>query len=143
MVKTLYQSLREYKRASWQTALFAALEVVLEILLPFLTAQIIDQGIYGGDMDTLMKLGLIMIVLVVLGLVSGLVAGARAATASTGLARNLRRDLYVHIQGFSFANIDHFSTAGLVTRLTTDVTNVQIAYQMIRAPNQNSSTRHR
>ena len=131
MVKTLYQSLREYKRASWQTALFAALEVVLEILLPFLTAQIIDQGIYGGDMDTLIKLGLIMIVLVVLGLVSGLVAGARAATASTGLARNLRRDLYVHIQGFSFANIDHFSTAGLVTRLTTDVTNVQIAYQMI------------
>ena len=131
MVKTLYQSLREYKRASWQTALFAALEVVLEILLPFLTAQIIDQGIYGGDMDTLMKLGLIMIVLVVLGLVSGLVAGARAATASTGLARNLRRDLYVHIQGFSFANIDHFSTAGLVTRLTTDVTNVQTAYQMI------------
>ena len=131
MVKTLYQSLREYKRASWQTALFAALEVVLEILLPFLTAQIIDQGIYGGDMDTLIKLGLIMIVLVVLGLVFGLVAGARAATASTGLARNLRRDLYVHIQGFSFANIDHFSTAGLVTRLTTDVTNVQIAYQMI------------
>ena len=75
MVKPLYQSLREYKRASWQTALFAALEVVLEILLPFLTAQIIDQGIYGGDMDTLIKLGLIMIVLVVLGLVSGLVAG--------------------------------------------------------------------
>ena len=131
MVKTLFQSLREYKRASWQTALFAALEVVLEILLPFLTAQIIDQGIYGGSMDALVKLGLSMIVLVVLGLVFGLVAGARAATASAGFARNLRRDLYFHIPGFSFATIDHFSTAGLVTRLTTDVTNVQIAYQMI------------
>ena len=131
MVKTLFQSLREYKRASWQTALFAALEVVLEILLPFLTAQIIDQGIYGGSMDALVKLGLSMIVLVVLGLVFGLVAGARAATASAGFARNLRRDLYFHIQDFSFANIDHFSTAGLVTRLTTDVTNVQTAYQMI------------
>ena len=131
MVKTLFQSLREYKRASWQTALFAALEVVLEILLPFLTAQIIDQGIYGGSMDALVKLWLSMIVLVVLGLVFGLVAGARAATASAGFARNLRRDLYFHIQDFSFANIDHFSTAGLVTRLTTDVTNVQTAYQMI------------
>ena len=131
MVKTLFQSLREYKRASWQTALFAALEVVLEILLPFLTAQIIDQGIYGGSMDALVKLGLSMIVLVVLGLVFGLVAGARAATASAGFARNLRQDLYFHIQDFSFANIDHFSTAGLVTRLTTDVTNVQTAYQMI------------
>lgn len=131
MVKTLFQSLREYKRASWQTALFAALEVVLEILLPFLTAQIIDQGIYGGSMDALVKLGLSMIVLVVLGLVFGLVAGTRAATASAGFARNLRRDLYFHIQDFSFANIDHFSTAGLVTRLTTDVTNVQTAYQMI------------
>ena len=131
MVKTLFQSLREYKRASWQTALFAALEVVLEILLPFLTAQIIDQGIYGGSMNALVKLGLSMIVLVVLGLVFGLVAGARAATASAGFARNLRRDLYFHIQDFSFANIDHFSTAGLVTRLTTDVTNVQTAYQMI------------
>ncbi len=131
MVKTLFQSLREYKRASWQTALFAALEVVLEILLPFLTAQIIDQGIYGGSMDALVKLGLSMIVLVVLGLVFGLVTGARAATASAGFARNLRQDLYFHIQDFSFANIDHFSTAGLVTRLTTDVTNVQTAYQMI------------
>lgn len=131
MVKTLFQSLREYKRASWQTALFTALEVVLEILLPFLTAQIIDQGIYGGSMDALVKLGLSMIVLVVLGLVFGLVAGARAATASAGFARNLRQDLYFHIQDFSFANIDHFSTAGLVTRLTTDVTNVQTAYQMI------------
>ena len=131
MVKTLFHSLREYKRASWQTALFAALEVVLEILLPFLTAQIIDQGIYGGSMDALVKLGLSMIVLVVLGLVFGLVAGARAATASAGFARNLRRDLYFHIQDFSFANIDHFSTAGLVTRLTTDVTNVQTAYQII------------
>ena len=131
MVKTLCRSLREYKRASWQTALFATLEVILEILLPFLTAEIIDQGIYGGDMDTLLKLGLVMIVLVVLGLVFGLLAGDRAATASAGFARNLRRDLYFHIQDFSFANIDRFSTAGLVTRLTTDVTNVQIAYQMI------------
>ena len=131
MIKTLCKSLREYKRASWQTALFAALEVVLEILLPFLTAQIIDRGIYGGDMSTLLKLGLAMILLVVFGLLFGLLAGARAATASAGFARNLRRDLYFHIQGFSFANIDHFSTAGLVTRLTTDVTNVQIAYQMV------------
>lgn len=131
MTKLLLKSLREYKRASWQTALFAGLEVLMEILLPFLTAKLIDQGIYGGDLATLGRLGLLMVLFVVLGLLFGLAAGTKAATASTGFARNLRRDLYVQIQGFSFANIDRFSTAGLVTRLTTDVTNVQNAYQMI------------
>lgn len=139
MVKKLLKSVREYKGASWKTALFAGLEVLMEIIIPFLMADIIDKGIYGGDMNALIKLGICMVVFVVLGLVFGLAAGYLAADASAGYARNLRKDLYFRIQGFSFANIDRFSSAGLVTRLTTDVTNVQNAWQMmirvaVRAP---------
>lgn len=127
MVKKLLKGVREYKRASIFTMVFAGLEVVMEIVVPFLMASIIDQGIYGGNMNTLLKLGLYMVLCVIIGLIFGLVAGGLSA----GFAKNLRKDLYFHIQGFSFANIDKFSTAGLVTRLTTDVTNVQNAYQMI------------
>lgn len=131
MVKKLLKGVREYKRASIFTMVFAGLEVVMEIVVPFLMASIIDQGIYGGNMNTLLKLGLYMVLCVIIGLIFGLVAGGLSADASAGFAKNLRKDLYFHNQGFSFANIDKFSTAGLVTRLTTDITNVQNAYQMI------------
>ncbi len=131
MIRKLLRSVRQYRGCSLAAALFAGLEVVMEIIIPFLMARIIDEGIYGGSMPTLAKLGLYMLLLVAGGLIFGLAAGYTSATASTGYARNLRQDLFFHIQGFSFSNLDKFSSAGLVTRLTTDVTNVQNAYQMI------------
>lgn len=131
MIKRLLQSIREYKAASIRTAVFAGLEVLLEIIIPFFMADIIDKGIYGGNMNLLLKLGVMMGICVIAGLILGFCAGAEAANASAGFAKNLRKDMYYHIQGFSFANIDKFSTASLVTRLTTDVTNIQNAYMMI------------
>ncbi len=131
MIKKLLRSIREYRSSSIRTAVFAGLEVLLEIIIPFLMSDIIDKGIYGGNMNVLLKLGLTMGILVVLGLIFGFAAGSESATASAGFARNLRKDMYYHIQEFSFANIDKFSTASLVTRLTTDVTNIQLAYMMI------------
>ncbi len=131
MMKKLLHSIREYKAPSIRTAVFAGLEVLLEILVPFFMADIIDKGIYGGNMNILLKLGTVMGICVVAGLLLGFFAGAEAADASAGFAKNLRKDMYYHIQGFSFANIDKFSTASLVTRLTTDVTNIQNAYMMI------------
>ncbi len=131
MIKRLMRSIREYKAASIRTAIFAGLEVLLEIIIPFFMADIIDKGIYGGNMNVLLKLGVMMGICVIAGLVLGFLAGAQAADASSGFAKNLRKDMYHHIQGFSFANIDKFSTASLVTRLTTDVTNIQNAYMMI------------
>ena len=131
MIKKLLHSIREYKAASIRTAVFAGLEVLLEIIIPFFMADIIDKGIYRGNMNILLKLGVMMGICVIAGLLLGFFAGAEAANASAGFARNLRKDMYYHIQGFSFANIDKFSTASLVTRLTTDVTNIQNAYMMI------------
>ncbi len=131
MIKRLLQSIREYKAASIRTAVFAGLEVLLEIIIPFFMADIIDKGIYGENMNLLLKLGVVMGICVIAGLILGFCAGAEAANASAGFAKNLRKDMYYHIQGFSFANIDKFSTASLVTRLTTDVTNIQNAYMMI------------
>ena len=131
MIKKLMRSIREFKSESLKTALYAGLEVVMEIIVPFLMASIIDKGIYGGNLNILAKLGIAMIICVLLGMLFGLLAGAKAAKAATGFARNLRQDMYFHIQGFSFSNIDKFSSAGLVTRLTTDITNMQNAYQMI------------
>ena len=125
------RSIREFKSESLKTALYAGLEVVMEIIVPFLMASIIDKGIYGGNLNVLAKLGIAMIICVLLGMLFGLLAGAKAAKAATGFARNLRQDMYFHIQGFSFSNIDKFSSAGIVTRLTTDITNMQNAYQMI------------
>ena len=125
------RSIREFKSESLKTALYAGLEVVMEIIVPFLMASIIDKGIYGGNLNILAKLGIAMIICVLLGMLFGLLAGAKAAKAATGFARHLRQDMYFHIQGFSFSNIDKFSSAGLVTRLTTDITNMQNAYQMI------------
>ncbi len=131
MIRKLLNSIREYKAASIRTAVFAGLEVLLEIIIPFFMADIIDKGIYGGDMNVLLKLGVMMGICVIAGLLLGFFAGAEAANASAGFAKNLRKDMYYHIQEFSFANIDKFSTASLVTRLTTDVTNIQNAYMMI------------
>lgn len=139
MLKTLLKQVKQYKKPSLITPLFAALEVVMEVLIPFITAAIIDQGITAGNMRIIGLYGFIMLVTAMFSLLFGVLAGKYAADASAGFACNLRDAMYENIQTFSFSNIDRFSTAGLVTRMTTDVTNVQNAYQMllriaVRAP---------
>ncbi len=131
MIKTLAKCIGKYKKESIRTPIFTAVEVFLEILIPFITASIIDKGIQAGDMRKVAIYGGIMLVIAFLSLFCGIQAGKYAAAASTGFACNLREKMYENIQTFSFSNIDKFSTAGLVTRMTTDVTNVQNAYQMI------------
>ena len=131
MIKTLAKCIGKYKKESIRTPIFTAVEVFLEILIPFITASIIDKGIQAGDMRKVGIYGGIMLVIAFLSLFCGIQAGNYAAAASTGFACNLREKMYENIQTFSFSNIDKFSTAGLVTRMTTDVTNVQNAYQMI------------
>lgn len=131
MIKTILGQVKQYKKASLLTPLYAALEVVMEVLIPFTTAAIIDKGIEAGNMGKVYQYGAVMLVLAMCSLAFGVLAGKYAATASSGLACNLRDAMYDNIQTFSFSNIDKFSTAGLVTRMTTDVTNVQNAFQMI------------
>ncbi len=131
MLKRLLQEVKEYKRASIATPICMIAEVVFEMMIPLLMASIIDNGVEKGDMLHIYKVGALMLLVAALGLTAGLLGGRFGAKASTGLAKNLRMAMFNHIQTFSFANIDKFSTAGLVTRLTTDVTNVQHAYQMI------------
>ena len=131
MIKTLAKCIGKYKKESIITPIFTAVEVFLEILIPFITASIIDKGIQAGDMRKVGIYGGIMLVIAFLSLFCGIQAGKYAAAASTGFACNLREKMYENIQTFSFSNIDKFSTAGLATRMTTDVTNVQNAYQMI------------
>ena len=131
MIKTLAKCMGKYKKESIITTIFTAVEVFLEILIPFITASIIDKGIQAGDMRKVGIYGGIMLIIAFLSLFCGIQAGKYAAAASTGFACNLREKMYENIQTFSFSNIDKFSTAGLVTRMTTDVTNVQNAYQMI------------
>ena len=131
MIKKLVSHLGEYKAASIKTPLFAALEAIMDVLLPTIMAFIIDQGIEKGDMNAIIRYGLLTFLVAAIALVLGVLAGKYAAEASTGLAGNLRDAMYENIQHFSFSNIDKFSTAGLVTRMTTDVTNVQNAFQMI------------
>lgn len=131
MFKTLLKEVKEYKKASIATPCFMILEVAMEMMIPFLMSSIIDDGVNKGDMGHIYQTGAIMIVIAVAGLISGMLGGRFGAKASTGFAKNLREAMFNQIQTFSFANIDKFSTAGLVTRLTTDVTNVQNAYQMI------------
>ena len=131
MIKKLMKSIREYKKATILTPIFVALEVVLEVAIPLIMANLIDDGIYGGDMNVVYKIGLELILCAVLSLIFGALPGRYAAKASSGFARNLRKDLYYKVQDYSFSNIDKFSTSSLVTRLTTDVTNVQMAFQMI------------
>ena len=131
MIKTLAKCMGKYKKESIITSIFTAVEVFLEILIPFITASIIDKGIQAGDMRKVGIYGGIMLIIAFLSLFCGIQAGKHGAAASTGFACNLREKMYENIQTFSFSNIDKFSTAGLVTRMTTDVTNVQNAYQMI------------
>lgn len=139
MLKKLLRSVREYKKDSLLTPLFVTLEVIMEVLIPFFMANIIDIGMANENMPHILRMGGILVLAALLSLWFGALSGKYAANASAGFAKNLRHDLFDCIQNFSFANIDRFSTASLVTRLTTDVTNVQNAYQMvirilIRAP---------
>ena len=131
MIKKLVSHLGEYKAASIKTPLFAALEAIMDVLLPTIMAFIIDLGIEKGDMNAIIRYGLLTFLVAAIALVLGVLAGKYAAEASTGFAGNLRDAMYENIQHYSFSNIDKFSTAGLVTRMTTDVTNVQNAFQMI------------
>lgn len=139
MLRTILKEVKEYRCASIATPCFMILEVLMETMIPFLMSSIIDDGVSVGNLGHIYRVGGLMIVVAILGLFAGMLGGRFGAKASTGLARNLRESMFNHIQTFSFANIDKFSTAGLVTRLTTDVTNVQNAYQMclrmlMRAP---------
>lgn len=131
MIKTLAAHIKEYKAASIATPIFMILEVIMETAIPVLMASIIDKGVEAGNMKHIYTVGAMMVVVAALGLLFGVLGGKYGAKASTGFARNLRKAMYENIQTFAFSNIDKFSTAGLVTRLTTDVTNVQNAYQMI------------
>lgn len=131
MIKTITENLKGFKRDSVLTPIFMILEVIMEMIIPLMMASIVDNGVDKGDMAHIYKMGVWMFVAAVFGLTVGILGGRYGARASAGLAKNLRGKMYENIQTFSFANIDKFSTAGLVTRLTTDVTNVQNAYQMI------------
>lgn len=131
MIKTLAKQIKEYKSASLVTPIFMILEVAMEMVIPLLMASIIDDGVPAGDMKHIFVIGCYMILAAIVGLFAGVMGGKYGAKASTGFARNLREAMYENIQTFSFSNIDKFSTAGLVTRMTTDVTNIQNAYQML------------
>lgn len=131
MIKTLAAQIKQYKKSTLLTPLFTVLEVVMEVLIPFVTASIIDKGINAGDISKVYIYGGIMLVMAFMSLAFGVLAGKYAANASAGFACNLRDAMFANIQNFSFSNIDKFSTAGLVTRMTTDVTNLQNAFQMI------------
>lgn len=131
MIKILMKSIRQYKKPSLLAPGFVVLEVIMEVLIPMIMALIIDVGMVNSDMIYILKVGIVLIVMAVMSLAFGAISGKYAAEASAGFAGNLRKDMFYKIQNFSFGNIDKFSTASLVTRLTTDVTNVQNAYQMI------------
>ena len=131
MIKTLAKQIKEYKKDSILSPIYIAAEVILELLLPFIMASMIDDGVEVGNMKHIVITGIIMLVVAMLSLFCGAMCGKHAAIASTGFARNVRKSMFDNIQTFSFANIDKFSTGGLITRMTTDVTNVQQAYQMI------------
>ncbi len=139
MIKTLFAEIKEYKRDAILAPILVVIEVVLEVSIPFLMSIIIDQGVQNGDLNLVITLGIVMIVVAFAALLAGVMAGRFAARASAGFAKNLRKAMFDNIQNFSFANLDQYSTAGLVTRLMTDVTNVQNSFQIllrifIRAP---------
>lgn len=131
MLKTLGAQVKEFKTASILTPIFMILEVIMETVIPLLMSSIIDDGVEAGNMQHIYRVGALMVVAAAIGLFSGMMGGKFGARASTGFARNLREAMFINIQSYSFSNIDKFSTAGLVTRLTTDVTNLQNAYQML------------
>ena len=130
-MKKVLQQLGQYRKDTFQCIFLTALEVVMEILLPFVTAIIIDQGLEAGNLPVVYRYGILMVAMAFLSLIFGALAGRKAARASSGLAANLREAIYANIQTFSFSNIDKFSVPGLVTRMTTDITNVQNAYMMV------------
>lgn len=131
MLKILGKSVREYKKPALLTPLLVTLEVVMEVVIPLLMANLIDKGIYAGQMNEILKIGVMLVVASLLSLAFGILSGITASKASAGFAKNLRKDLYYKIQDFSFTNIDKFSTSSIVTRLTTDVSYVQMAFQML------------
>ncbi len=131
MIKRLMKSIREYKKDSILAPIFVTMEVVMEVIIPFLMAELIDKGIDQGNMNFIVKMGIFLAISCVISLIFGALSGKYAASASAGFAKNLRKDMYYNVQEFSFSNIDKFSTSSIVTRLTTDVTNLQNAYQMI------------
>ena len=138
-MRELLKSVREYKKQAIMTPVLVILEVLMEVLIPLLMANIIDIGIQNGDLGYIAKTGLLLIIMAMVALAFGAAAGRTGAVAAAGFAKNLRKDIFYKIQKFSFKNIDHFSTSSLVTRLTTDITNVQMAYMMtirllVRAP---------
>lgn len=131
MIKRLSKCIREYKKASILTPLFVSLEVVMEVIIPYYMGKMLDYGVNLGDMNYIVKVGIMLVVFCIMSLVFGALAGKYAAYASAGFSKNLRHDMFHNVQSFSFSNIDKFSVSSLVTRLTTDVTNMQNAYQMI------------
>lgn len=131
MIKTLARSIREYKKAAILTPLLVIVEVVLECIIPFIIAKLVNEMQAGCDMDVIVRYGIRLVLMAVLSLVFGVAAGNTCATASTGFARNLRKDMFYRIQDYSFENIDKFSVSSLVTRMTTDVVNVQMSFMMI------------
>ena len=131
MIKTLAKSIREYKKPSIQTPIFVTFEVILECIIPYITADLVNNIKAGCDLSVIIRHGIILVAMALLSLTFGALAGFTCATASCGFAKNLRKDMFYNIQNFSFENIDKFSTSSLVTRMTTDVTNLQLAYMMI------------
>ncbi len=131
MIRRLIKSIKQYKKATILTPLFVSFEVILEVLIPLLMATIIDKGLTNGDMNVVMTTGLTLVLCSIVSLICGVLSGLNGAKAATGFASNLRQDLYYKVQDFSFYNIDKFSTSSLITRLTTDVGNVQFTFQMI------------
>ena len=131
MLKTLKAYVGEYKKTAIAAPVFIIFEVIFEMIIPLLMSEIIDNGLGAGNINYVVKVGIIMLLVSFASLFCGAMAARQAAIASAGFAKNVREGMYNHIQEFSFSNIDHFSTAGLVTRLTTDVTNVQMAFQMM------------
>lgn len=131
MIKTITAQIKEYRSDTIKSPVFVALEVIMEVLIPYLMAILVDQGISQGDINTVFKIGFAMLVAAFISLYAGVKSGKHAAIASSGLAKNLRKAEYKNIQNFSFSNIDYYSTGGLITRMMTDVTNVQMAFQMI------------
>ena len=125
MNRKLLQSVREYKKESIMTPILVIFEVFMEVLIPLLMARIIDVGIANGDMGYILSIGVVLVIMAMVSLFFGAMAGRTGAIASSGYAKNLRHDIFYKIQEFSFKNIDHFSTSSLVTRLTTDITNIQ------------------
>lgn len=131
MIKTLSKSIREYKKTSILSILFIIIEVIMEVIIPYIMALLLDKGVTDGNMNYITKCGIALIIIAIISLTSGTIAGLLSSKASSGFGKNLRKDMYYKVQDYSFNNIDKFSTSSIITRLTTDVSNVQMAYQMI------------